>query len=194
MVSWNLYSDGGSKPNPGKSAYCAALYKGKELMESSGGFIGNSTNNKSEYKAFYKGLKLIEEHCDIDDDIKCYLDSQLVMKQVSGEWSVKDETLLEINEKCKILYETFTNIELIWVKGHSGEPGNEYVDGACTYFIEKSSQHKKKIVNDGDEKIYITVSFSEKDEAKSLGAKWDATKKKWWILSENKDKFSKWIN
>ena len=193
MGVWNLYSDGGSRPNPGKSSYCAALYEGAELVESSGGFIGNSTNNKSEYKAFYKGLKLLELHCDTQDEIHCYLDSQLVIKQISGQWSVKDESLKNIFEKCKSIYESFENIELHWVKGHSGEPGNDYVDSVCTYFIEKSSTlftSEKKEVNG---KIYINVPFSEKDEAKSLGAKWDVSKKKWWIYHDMEDKFTKWI-
>ena len=197
MGIWNLYSDGGSRPNPGKSSYCAALYEGTELVESTGGFIGNSTNNKSEYKAFYKGLKLLEEHCNVSDEIHCYLDSQLVMKQVLGQWSVKDETLKEICENCKSMYKKFEDIELHWVKGHSGEPGNEYVDSVCTYFIEKSSHllqpEKQNTERKENDKMYINVPYSEKDEAKALGAKWDITKKKWWINSSMNEKFSKWI-
>ena len=44
------------------------------------------------------------------------------------------------------------------------------------------------------EKIYLTVTFAEKDEAKALGAKWDADAKKWYILpSSDASKFTKWL-
>ena len=59
------------------------------------------------------------------------------------------------------------------------------------------SKFKKWITGNGTKtvkKIYIKVSFDEKDEAKKLGAKWDGDKKSWYIMS-NQDKalFSKWV-
>jgi hypothetical protein len=42
-------------------------------------------------------------------------------------------------------------------------------------------------------KIYLTVPFAQKDEAKRLGAKWDAAQKKWYVLEDNElSLFSKW--
>jgi len=42
-------------------------------------------------------------------------------------------------------------------------------------------------------KIYLTVPFAQKDEAKKLGAKWDAPQKKWYVLEDNDlSLFSKW--
>jgi ribonuclease HI len=198
---WELYSDGGSRPNPGQAAYSAVLYKDSELIESIGGFMGESTNNKAEYKAFFSGLKLIEDNCNSDDEIVCYLDSQLVLKQITKEWKVKDESLKYITIKCQDLTSKFNNIKLKWVKGHSGNKGNEYVDSVCTYFIEKQKDKIEfiseteciKLEKKHNSKIYINCPYSDKDEAKSLGAKWDIKEKKWYITSELQDLFEKWL-
>lgn len=192
---WELYCDGGSKPNPGQSAYCAVLYKDGKIQESVGGYIGHSTNNKAEYKALYEGLKLLKDNCDIEEEIGVHLDSQLVMNQVLGEWKVKDETLKGINEKCKNIYELYKNIEIKWVKGHSGVAGNEYADSVCTYFIEKNELPKKKVTQPIIQtRIHLNCPYSEKEQVKSLGAKWDPKEKKWYITSQQDiDVFEKWI-
>jgi len=190
---WNLYSDGGSRPNPGKSAYCAALYNNYVLVESIGGYMGESTNNKAEYKAFYTGLKLIEEHCDIYDEINIYLDSKLVLKQTTKEWKVKDESLKDIATKCQEIVEHYTHMKFTWIKSHSGNEGNTYVDTVCTYFIEKCKNDVIVEEKEDISKIYINCPYSEKDEAKQLGAKWDCTEKKWYIPSELIDQFEKWL-
>ena len=193
MSVWKLYSDGGCRPNPGVGAYCAALYKDDELVESVGGYVGESTNNQTEYKAFYAGITLLDEHCEEDSRIEVYLDSQLVLKQVKGEWSVKEESLKKISKKCREAISYYTDISYNWVKSHSGDIGNEYVDSVCTYFIEKS----KGTVNLPKEviptRIYINCPYSDKDEAKTLGAKWDAKEKKWWITPEDREQFEKWL-
>ncbi len=45
-----------------------------------------------------------------------------------------------------------------------------------------------------DEKIYINVPFSEKEEAKAIGAKWDNEKKSWYVLADvSEEAFSKWL-
>lgn len=193
---WDLYCDGGSKPNPGQAAYCAVLYEDGKIVESVGGYIGKSTNNKAEYKALYGGLKLLKENCHKEDEIGIHLDSQLVMNQVTGEWKVKDETLKEINGKCKKLYELYENIEMKWVKGHSGVEGNEYADSVCTYFIDRQKPEIKKKVSQPtmDTKIHLNCPFSEKETVKSMGARWDPKEKKWYITNaQDIDLFEKWI-
>jgi ribonuclease HI len=192
---WELYSDGGSRPNPGQASYCAALYKDGELVESTGGYMGQSTNNKAEYKAFYAGLNLLNNNSEYDDDIVCYLDSQLVLKQISKEWKVKDATLKDISELCQEIVSNYTNIKLKWVKGHSGNIGNEYVDSGCTYFIGKQTINKNMIIKEkkNSSKVYIKCPYEDKDEAKSLGAKWDVNEKQWYITHELQDLFTKWL-
>ena len=210
---WNLYTDGGCRPNPGNASYSAALYNVNELYESIGGYIGQGTNNKAEYRAFLSGLYLLENNCKYEDNIECHLDSQLIIKQLTNVWKVKDKELLIISDKCKVIVAKFQNIKFNWVKGHSGNKGNEYVDSVCTYFIKKQdseksdseSEHEEEYETDDEQlygmlankiesdKLYINCPFSEKDEVKSLGAKWDANEKKWWIKPNMNVVFKKWL-
>lgn len=193
MSLWKLYSDGGCKPNPGKGAYCAALYKDDNLVESVGGYIGESTNNQSEYKAFYSGIQLMNDHCNGNSKIDVYLDSQLVLKQVTGEWAVKEESLKKISLKCKDGLSGFLNVNFNWVKGHSGDSGNNYVDSICTHLINTAKGIETKHEDNTPSRIYINCPFSDKDEAKSLGAKWDVKEKRWWIPHELQNQFEKWL-
>ena len=192
---WKVYTDGGCKPNPGKGSYCAALYKGDTLIESVGGYLQETTNNKAEYRACYAGLKLMEEHCDTEEEIIMCLDSQLVIKHLTGEWKVKDETLRSIYMKCH--EKVNKKIRFEWVKGHSGNRGNDYADTVCTYFIERENNNNNEgmIVKAKEEskRLYLNCPYGDKDEAKSLGARWDGKKKKWWTTEENEEIFSKWI-
>ena len=198
---WKLYSDGGSRPNPGKAAYSAALYLESSLVERVGGYMGTSTNNKAEYKAFRSGLQLIKEHCDLDDDIEVYLDSQLVLNQIQGKWSVKEESLRSVSDECKEIICSYENLEMNWVKGHSGDPGNEYVDSVCTYFISKDSQgNDVKYTNEAattsinSDRMYLTCPYADKDAAKKLGARWDTGAKKWYIRGDmDVELFKKWL-
>ena len=193
---WKVYTDGGCKPNPGKGAYCAALYKGDTLIESAGGYLQDTTNNKAEYRACLAGLQLVEAHCDHDDEIIMLLDSQLVIKHLTGEWSVKDETLKSTYLKCFDKVVQYDNMRFEWVKGHSGNTGNDYVDSVCTYFIQRDTTVVTPVkIENTQAKVYLNCPYADKDTAKSLGAKWDARAKKWWVSDsdEHRNTFAKWI-
>ena len=206
---WDLYSDGGAAPNPGPGAYCAALYKEGVLVESAGGFLPKTTNNVAEYRGFLSGLRLMKDNCTSDDIIVAHLDSQLVLKQVTGEWKVKERSLQELCTQCTTISSAFSNLQMKWVKGHSGDIGNEYVDSVCTQLIRMSVNNKlgsDERTSDSDpdfepdietdnKRLYISCPFSEKDEVKAMGARWDPDKRKWWVSNDyiNRIKFSKWI-
>jgi len=196
---WSLYTDGGCKPNPGKSSYCAALYSNDELVESIGGFAGISTNNIAEYRALLAGLELLDIHCKPSDKIDVHIDSQLVINQVTNKWKVRHEDLIDICNQCKSKLVYFTNLSIHWVKGHSGNVGNNYVDSICSHYISTSDNQTTDVpsiempFNIPAAAVYINCPFDDKDAAKSLGAKWDSSSKMWWVLPENKHLFTKWL-
>jgi ribonuclease HI len=88
----NLYTDGGARGNPGPAAIGIVIKddKGKILNEHAE-YMGKKTNNQAEYLALLKGLQLAKEHK--SQQIKCYLDSELVVKQMNQEYKVKDKDL-----------------------------------------------------------------------------------------------------
>ncbi len=87
-----IFTDGGARGNPGPAAIGIVITddKGKILAKQSE-FIGRATNNQAEYNALIKGLELAKELK--PDEVICYLDSELVVKQMRQEYKVKDKDL-----------------------------------------------------------------------------------------------------
>jgi ribonuclease HI len=83
-----LYTDGGARGNPGPAGIGAVLSTSddKKLYKE---YIGEATNNQAEYKALILGLTKAKELG--VSEINCYLDSELVVKQVNREYKVKNE-------------------------------------------------------------------------------------------------------
>lgn len=102
MKEIKIYSDGGSRGNPGQGAIGFVIYEGQEEIYKKGEKIGHCTNNEAEYQAVLRALSYIEGKVNADR-VDFYLDSELVVKQLNGEYKVKDAKLkplfLKIREK-----------------------------------------------------------------------------------------------
>lgn len=98
-----VYTDGGSRGNPGPAA-CAFIVldaQGKKIHED-GFYLGTATNNVAEYTAVLKAIEWIS-HCSLNiDHCSFYLDSLLVVKQMQGEYKIKDQKLKNIFDKIKL--------------------------------------------------------------------------------------------
>lgn len=108
-----LYSDGGSRGNPGAAAlgYVLTLEDDREIKH--GEYIGETTNNQAEYAAIIAGLaKAVELGV---TQLDCYLDSELVVRQINGDYKVKNGDLRPrfaevVQTKQKFEKITFTHI------------------------------------------------------------------------------------
>jgi ribonuclease HI len=101
-------SDGGARGNPGPGAIGVIVRNEREILTKYSKFIGrNVTNNIAEYEALIKALELASEHT---KEVTCYLDSELVVKQLLGEYRVKNPRLLELFLKIQKLQENFDKI------------------------------------------------------------------------------------
>lgn len=97
-----INTDGGSRGNPGPAAIGVvfsdsegtALAKFKEC-------IGVATNNIAEYRALILALEKAKDF--ETDEIECRLDSELVVKQLRGEYKVKDEKMKALYDKVQTL-------------------------------------------------------------------------------------------
>lgn len=86
-----LYCDGGARGNPGPGAYAFALYEGNKRLHLEAKRLGRVTNNIAEYNAILRGLSYALA---IDRrDVVVFSDSQLAIRQLRGEYEVKDEKL-----------------------------------------------------------------------------------------------------
>ena len=99
-MSFKLFTDGGSRGNPGNSAIAYIIYKDSELFDLGAKFVGTATNNYAEYNALIEGLKLAQKHT---DELECYLDSELVVKQVTGIYKISSPDIKPLYDKIKAL-------------------------------------------------------------------------------------------
>jgi len=86
-----MYTDGGSRGNPGPSGIGVYI---KTLDKKFGEYIGEKTNNEAEYEALLFGLKklksIIGKAKSKQIKIKCFLDSELIVKQLNHEYKLRD--------------------------------------------------------------------------------------------------------
>ncbi|MBI2042904.1 ribonuclease HI family protein [Candidatus Pacearchaeota archaeon] len=109
-------SDGGSRGNPGPGAIGVLVRKNDNILETYGEKIGKVTNNVAEYKALIKALELAKKHT--DDEITCILDSELVVRQLLGDYQVKNknEELKKLFLQVQKLQENFRKIKYVHVR------------------------------------------------------------------------------
>ena len=102
-------SDGGSRGNPGPGAIGVIVRKDGEILTKFSSKIGNNvTNNIAEYEALIKALELASKYT--KDEITCVLDSELVVRQLLGEYRVRNPNLMELFLKVQKLQENFNKI------------------------------------------------------------------------------------
>lgn len=92
-----IYTDGGSRGNPGPSAYAFLTYLNGELVYKESEFLGLKTNNFAEYSGVLSALNWLNLNKEklFFDQIIFYLDSELVVRQLTGEYRIKNKTLKE---------------------------------------------------------------------------------------------------
>jgi ribonuclease HI len=132
-VRARLYTDGGARGNPGPAAYAYVLEaEDGTVLASDGRTIGVATNNVAEYRALVAGLeKAVELGL---ADLLVLSDSELMVKQMRGEYKVKNATLLDLSLAAKRLAAAVSPVEYRHVFRAQNELAdrlvNEALDGA----------------------------------------------------------------
>jgi ribonuclease HI len=95
MKELKIFSDGGSRGNPGPAAtgvYITDVQDNKVV--SFGNYLGETTNNVAEYTAIIEGLqKALELEA---THVDCYADSKLLVEQLNRNWKVKDSKMQKL--------------------------------------------------------------------------------------------------
>jgi ribonuclease HI len=109
-----LYTDGGSRGNPGPSAIGVVIFSSGdvELFRHSEG-IGDATNNVAEYQALIKGLQVAAQYT--RHQIECRSDSKLLVNQVIGAWRVKKYHLRKYHAQVIEAMQQFKTFTIKWV-------------------------------------------------------------------------------
>jgi ribonuclease HI len=96
LVKATLYTDGGSRGNPGPAAYAFVLEtEDGTVLDARGETIGVATNNVAEYSALVAGLEAASRAG--VDELEVVSDSELLVKQMRGEYKVKNAALRELS-------------------------------------------------------------------------------------------------
>lgn len=90
---WKLYVDGASRNNPGPSGAGVHIVKDARTIEKIGFFLGVKTNNEAEYLALLIGVFILKQYVAKADQVYIISDSQLLVKQLLGQYRVKTDTL-----------------------------------------------------------------------------------------------------
>ena len=124
-----IYCDGGSRGNPGPAASGAVVVANDEVIAKKHKYLGITTNNQAEYKAVLLGFELMHEAGSTSANF--FLDSQLVVRQLNGQYKVKDAGLkviyLQIMEQRKNLDVDFSFIRREFNQ-HADAAVNECLD------------------------------------------------------------------
>ena len=137
-----IYTDGACSGNPGPGGWGALMLCGAHKKEIYGG-EKDTTNNRMEMKAVIEALKSLKK----ESNVKIYTDSRYVMNGVTdwlAGWKAKGwKNASKKPVKNKALWQEIDSlvskhsIEFIWVKGHSGNLGNERADELARRGIPK---------------------------------------------------------
>jgi len=125
-----LYCDGASRGNPGPASYGFVLFCDDEIVAQEGGRLGITTNNVAEYEGLIRGLQRSLQLGVSALTVKC--DSELMVRQISGEYKVKSALLLPLFQKVRRLLE---KMEAATVK-HIPREENQLADSLANQALD----------------------------------------------------------
>ena len=125
----SLYTDGGSRGNPGIAGCGGAIYDAdqKEIGQFSK-FLGLKTNNYAEYQGLIEGLKLAQKLK--ATHIQVFMDSKLAIEQMKGSWKVKHPQIKLLFQEAKSLEGTFQLVNYQHVLRHKNTRADSLANSA----------------------------------------------------------------
>ena len=126
-----IYSDGGSRGNPGPSAAGYVIKDVNGTLKYEGGaYIGITTNNQAEYHGVRLGLEKAQELG--AKFVECYVDSMLVVNQLNGQYVIRNRELWPIHERIKELIGQFDKVTFRHIKREF----NQQADGMVNRILD----------------------------------------------------------
>jgi len=128
-VKATLWTDGGARGNPGPAAYGYVLEaENGTVLAAHGEAIGTATNNVAEYRALIAGL---EKAAKVGvDELEVVSDSELLVKQMRGEYRVKSDTLRELFEQASDVADRLGSVRYTAVRREHNELADRLVNEA----------------------------------------------------------------
>lgn len=129
MAKLSLYSDGGSRGNPGPAAFGYVLKNSAGvILKKEGKYLGELTNNQAEYQGLITGLEVALEFS--PDELECFLDSELLVGQMEGDFKVKNEGLKPLFKEAQELARKFPKIQFSHVERSENNEADKLLNRA----------------------------------------------------------------
>lgn len=136
MKRITIYTDGGARGNPGPAAIgCVITDHDEQKKYTISDYVGIATNNQAEYRALLAALE--KAHQIHGTDISVFMDSELIVKQMNGEYRVKDKHLALLFAKAFSLSKSFRTISF----SHIPRTLNREADSLVNHALD-SRQYK----------------------------------------------------
>ncbi len=139
-------ADGGSRGNPGPAGFGAVVFSAdrSRVLAESKSAIGRATNNVAEYRGLIAGLT---EAADLGASaVEVYMDSKLIVEQMSGRWKVKHPDLAELHRQARAIAARFDTVSYRWIprerNKHADRLANEAMDAAAGLPVKKAAAKK----------------------------------------------------
>jgi len=124
-----IYTDGGARGNPGPAAIGVVIYDSlMKEMERYKNYIGTTTNNQAEYQALIKALQMALKLG--AESVTCYLDSELVVKQLQGYYRVREEGLGVLATEALKLTSKFKQLDFMHIPREKNKLADQLVNEA----------------------------------------------------------------
>ncbi len=144
-----IFSDGGSRGNPGEAAIGYVIKLGEATVFESGQLIGIATNNVAEYTAIIRGLQKAKQLG--FDDVEVFVDSQLVEKQLKGEYKVKSPELKLLYDELKSEIRSLKSFTVSHVRREFNKQADKLVNEALDNNEDVFYEYKLDEINNDDE-------------------------------------------
>jgi ribonuclease HI len=134
LNNYRIYTDGGSRGNPGPSGAGGVIIDPNgEIISESSEYLGYQTNNYAEYMALLLTLKRAKMLGIRSVDV--FMDSKLIVEQMNGNYKVKNEALKVINSEILELLKSFEKITFTHVYREHNKHADRLVNQAINKFI-----------------------------------------------------------
>ena len=132
-----LNADGGARGNPGPAGCGAVLsLPGGEEVASLKRFLGNTTNNVAEYQGLLLGLEAAQARGASSLEVR--LDSELIVRQLNGQYKVKSPHLKPLYERAQNLLKAFDSVNVVHVRREENRAADKLANQAMDQGMGKA--------------------------------------------------------
>jgi uncharacterized repeat protein (TIGR04076 family) len=130
-MPWTAYIDGGARGNPGPAGAGVCIQDPSGAVVFAGGFfLGSTTNNQAEYSGLLNALRLLEQAG--ADEIRVFSDSELMVRQITGQYRVKAPGLKPLYAEAMDRFSRFGK----WQMNHVYRENNAQADGLANHAMD----------------------------------------------------------